>query len=189
MPAPAPPALRFAVLGPLEITVDAEHIPLGGPKQRLVLARGAESPRPRRSPNGFGARDRVRSCARGYGCCDLSPGHPPRRPSRAGLPVPHGPPGPPGRIARRLLSVAGRRVASRAQRAPPRPGDPGVGPRGLVALPGRARGGDPGPPAGYRAGAATRSKAGKATAHAARDAAERAKIIELPRRVSSDGPA
>jgi len=41
----------------------------------------------------------------------------------------------------------------------------------------------------YRAEAATRSKAGKATAHAARDAAERAKIIELPRRVSSDGPA
>src|SRR3972149_7690404 len=138
MPAPAPPAMRFAVLGPLEITVDAEHIPLGGPKQRLVLARGAESPRPRRSPNGFGARDRVRSCARGYGCCDLSPGDPPRRQSRAGrlalparagprlgdagvrpdvpragLPVPPGPPGPPGRIARRLLSVAGPRGACR----------------------------------------------------------------------------
>jgi hypothetical protein len=41
----------------------------------------------------------------------------------------------------------GRRVASRAQRAPPRPGDPGVGPRGLVALPGRARVDDPGVPA------------------------------------------
>jgi hypothetical protein len=40
----------------------------------------------------------------------------------------------------------------------------------------------------YRAEAATRSKAGKATARAARDAAERAKIIELPHRVSGDGP-
>jgi hypothetical protein len=36
----------------------------------------------------------------------------------------------------------------------------------------------------YRAEAAARSKAGKAKARAARDAAERTKIIELPRRVA-----
>ena len=40
----------------------------------------------------------------------------------------------------------------------------------------------------YRAEAATRSKEGKAQARAAREAAERARIIELPRRVSGDGP-
>jgi len=40
----------------------------------------------------------------------------------------------------------------------------------------------------YRAEAAARSKEGKARAREAREAAERVKIIELPRRVSSDGP-
>ena len=32
------PAMNFAVLGPLEVTRDGTRIPLGGPKQRLVLA-------------------------------------------------------------------------------------------------------------------------------------------------------
>ena len=40
----------------------------------------------------------------------------------------------------------------------------------------------------YRAEAGARSKEGKARARATREAAERAKIIELPRRVSGDGP-
>jgi len=40
----------------------------------------------------------------------------------------------------------------------------------------------------YRAEAGARSKAGKARARAAHEAVARAKIIELPRRVSGDGP-